>query len=236
MANDECLIVQFRPMRPLILASASPRRRQLLALAGWPFDVSTADIDETPLNNEAPREFVSRLSQAKARAVASRLASDSSEPPVIVACDTTVVLDDRLLNKPADAAEARAMLAALRARTHEVLTGLAILDTATEALHAEVVVSRVPMRAFTDPEMEAYIASGDPLDKAGGYAIQHPGFQPVDRAAFVDCFANVMGLPLCHLLRRLRALGLDAPTLPQACQAFIPYECPIFRELLIVDR
>ena len=82
-------------MRHLILASASPRRRQLLALAGWPFDVSTADIDETPLNNEAPGEFVSRLSQAKARAVASRLASDSSEPPVIVACDTTVVLDDR---------------------------------------------------------------------------------------------------------------------------------------------
>ena len=221
-------------MRPLILASASPRRRQLLALAGWPFSVATADIDETPLNNEAPRDFVRRLSQAKARAVASRL-SVHDERPVVVACDTTVVLDDRLLNKPADAAEARSMLTALRARIHEVLTGLAILDTATEALHSEVVVSRVPMRAFTDTEMEAYIASGDPLDKAGAYAIQHPGFQPVDRAAFADCFANVMGLPLCHLLRRLRGFGFDAPALPQACQAFIPYECPIFKELLIAD-
>ncbi len=217
-------------MRPLILASASPRRRQLLALAGWPFNVATADIDETPLNNEAPRDFVGRLSQAKARAVAARLAANGDQP-VVVACDTTVVLDDRLLNKPADAAEARAMLTALRARTHEVLTGLAILDTATDTLHGEIVVSRVPMRGFSDAEMEAYIATGDPLDKAGAYAIQHPGFQPVDRAAFADCFANVMGLPLCHLLRRLRAFGFEASELPQSCQAFIPYDCPLWLEL-----
>lgn len=221
-------------MHPLILASASPRRRQLLALAGWPFSVATADIDETPLPGEAPTDFVSRLSQAKARAVAAR--RPANEPALIVACDTTVVLDDRLLNKPTDAAEARAMLTALRARTHQVLTGLAVLDTTDGALHAEVVVSNVPMRAYTEAEMAAYIASGDPLDKAGAYAIQHPGFQPVDRGAFVDCFANVMGLPLCHLLRRLRALGYSAPNLPQECQAFIPYACPIYPELLIADR
>ena len=223
-------------MRPLILASASPRRRQLLALAGWAFTVATADIDETPLTDEAPAEFVSRLSRGKAQAVAARLVQPPAEPPVIVACDTTVVLDNRLLNKPADAAEARAMLTALRDRTHQVLTGLAVLDTATGGLHGEVVVSNVPMRAYTDAEMDAYIASGDPLDKAGAYAIQHPGFQPVERGAFNQCFANVMGLPLCHLLRCLRAHGFASPTLPLACQAFIPYECPIFEEVLIVDR
>lgn len=227
-------------MPPLILASASPRRRQLLALASWPFSVATADIDETPLQDEAPADFVNRLSQAKARAVAARLtpAADDAlgaSAPVVVACDTTVVLDGRLLNKPADADEARAMLTALRARTHEVLTGLAILDTGAGVLQSEVIVSRVPMRAFSDADMEAYIASGDPLDKAGAYAIQHPGFQPVDRTAFVDCFANVMGLPLCHLLRRLRTMGYSSPDLPYACQSFIPYECPIFKELLMVD-
>ena len=97
-------------MPPLILASASPRRRQLLALAGWPFSVATADVDETPLPGEAPVDFVSRLSQAKARAVAARLPQPQADPPLVIACDTTVVLDDRLLNKPADAAEARAML------------------------------------------------------------------------------------------------------------------------------
>ncbi|MBL8092865.1 MAG: septum formation protein Maf [Anaerolineales bacterium] len=222
-------------MRPLILASASPRRRQLLALAHWPFNVATADVDETPLPGEAPVDFVSRLSQAKARAVAARLPQSQADPPLVIACDTTVVLDDRLLNKPADAAEARAMLTDLRARTHQVLTGLAVLDTATGALHAEVVASAVPMRAYSEAEMAAYIASGDPLDKAGAYAIQHPHFQPVARGTFVDCFANVMGLPLCHLLRRLRAFGFMAPNLPQDCQVFIPYECPIFQELLIVE-
>lgn len=221
-------------MRPLILASASPRRRQLLALAGWPFAVATADIDETPLPAEHPSAFVGRLSQAKARAVADRL-PPTNEQPIIVACDTTVVHDDTLLNKPADAAEARAMLTTLRGRTHLVLTGLAVLDTATGALHAEIVETPVPMRSFSDAEMEAYIASGDPLDKAGAYAIQHPSFQPVDRAVFRHCFANVMGLPLCHLRRSLHAFGLASPELHQACQAFIPYDCPLHSELLIVD-
>lgn len=216
-------------MRPLLLASASPRRRQLLALAGWAFTLHAVNADETPLPGEAPEAFVRRLSELKARAAAQAAAPGA----LVIGSDTTVVFDGQILNKPADAAEARAMLAQLRGREHVVLTAITVLDTLTGQAFTDLARSRVPMRAYSAAELEAYVATGDPLDKAGGYAIQHPAFQPVDRAAFADCFANVMGLPLCHLLRRLRRLGLDALTdLPAECQAFIPYECPVSARIL----
>lgn len=216
-------------MRTLILASASPRRRQLLALGGWSFDVRPAHADETPLPGEAPEDFVRRLSEVKARLAAPGVHGNA----LVIGSDTTVVLDGEVINKPADAAEARAMLARLRGRTHEVLTAITVLDTATGAAHTDLARSRVPMRAYGEREVAAYVATGDPLDKAGAYAIQHPGFQPVARGDFTDCFANVMGLPLCHLLRRLRALGLDALTdLPAECQKFIPYECSVYPGIL----
>lgn len=125
------------------------------------------------------------------------------------------------------------MLRQLRGRLHLVLTAVTVLDTAAGTAYTDLACSRVPMRAYADAELEAYVATSDPLDKAGAYAIQHPEFQPVDRAAFADCFANVMGLPLCHLLRRLRRLGVDAlADLPAACQAFIPYDCRVFESIL----
>jgi MAF protein len=214
---------------PMILASASPRRRQLLALAGWAFETRPANADETPLPDEPAEDFVRRLSEAKARAAAPGLAG----PALVIGSDTTVRIDGQILNKPADAVEARAMLRQLRGRAHEVLTALTVLETATDTAHTELARSRVPMRAYGDDEITAYLATGDPLDKAGAYAIQHPSFQPVDRAQFSDCFANVMGLPLCHLLRRLRRLGLEARTdLPAECQRFIPYDCPVFEMIL----
>jgi MAF protein len=152
---------------------------------------------------------------------------------LIVAADTTVTIDGRILNKPADAQEAAAMLSQLRGRTHEVLTALTVFDAAAGQSFTELARSRVPMRAYTDAEISAYVATGDPLDKAGAYAIQHPGFQPVDQAAFADCFANVMGLPLCHLLRCLRRLGVESPAdLPAECQRFIPYDCPVSEKIL----
>lgn len=211
-------------MRPLILASASPRRRQLLALGGWTFTARAVNADETPLPGEAPEACVRRLSELKAR-----LAADGLPPgPLVIGSDTTVVCQGQLLNKPASPDEARAMLRLLRGRSHQVLTAVTVLDTLAGQAHTDLVSTRVPMRDYHEAELEAYVATGDPLDKAGGYAIQHPVFQPVDQAAFGDCFANVMGLPLCHLLRRLRSLGLDALTdLPAACQAFIPYACPV---------
>lgn len=219
-------------MRPLILASASPRRRQLLALGGWAFDVRAVNADETPLPGEAPEAFVRRMSETKARLAAQSL-NGAVPGSLILASDTTVVLDGQILNKPADAPEAAAMLARLRGRDHTVLTAITVLDTADGAAHTDLARSRVPMRAYSDAEIAAYVATGDPLDKAGAYAIQHPDFQPVDRAQFTDCFANVMGLPLCHLLRRLRALDVDASAdLPAECQRFIPYRCPVFETIL----
>jgi MAF protein len=213
----------------LVLASASPRRQKLLALGGWAFEVRPADADETPLAGETPEAFVRRLSRTKAETAAAGLAA----PALVIAADTTVVCDGQILNKPADAAEAERMLGQLRGRAHDVLTGLTLLDTASGAVSTDVARSRVPMRAYSDEELRAYVASGDPLDKAGAYAIQHPDFQPVARAEFGDCFANVMGLPLCHLLRRLPALGVDALTdLPAACQQFLSYQCPVSEQIL----
>lgn len=187
------------------------------------------NADETPLPDERPEIFVRRMSETKARLAAQGVTGSA----LILANDTTVVIDDQILNKPTDASVALAMLRQLRARTHSVLTAITVLDTATGTLHTDLARSRVPMRDYTDAEIEAYVATGDPLDKAGAYAIQHPHFQPVNRTRFTDCFANVMGLPLCHLLRRLRTLGIDAHTdLPAECQRFIPYQCPVHEQIL----
>jgi MAF protein len=216
-------------MPRLILASASPRRRELLALSGWSFEIVPAHADETPQPGELPAQLVQRLSQAKARHAAEQVTGRA----FVIGADTTVVLEGEVIGKPADAAEAIAMLKRLRGREHEVLTGLTVLDTAAGEAHTDLARSCVPMRAYGDDELLAYIATGDPLDKAGAYAIQHAGFQPVDSDAFHDCFANVMGLPLCHLLRRLRALGVEPSNdLPAACQRFIPYQCPVFEQIL----
>jgi MAF protein len=215
------------PSPTLILASSSPRRRELLSLGGWTFDVRPADVDETPFPAEPAADYVQRLSRAKAQAMAA--------PPeaVVIGADTIVVLDGRILGKPAQAAEAREFLRALRGRPHLVLTGLSVYAPRREFFTTDLVASSVPMRDYPDADIEHYIASGDPFDKAGAYAIQHSSFQPVDLTLFHDCFANVMGLPLCHVLRRLRQLALPALTdAPMACQNFIPYACPIFQNIL----
>lgn len=212
---------------PLVLASNSPRRKQLLALGGWNFSVLPAEVDESPLPGEAAKDYVLRLAQDKAR-----YAADRSDPQaVVIASDTTVVDNGVLLGKPADAQEAEAMLRQLRGRRHQVYTGLAVLRKADGALLTDCCVTHVPMRDYSDEEMRAYIASGDPLDKAGAYAIQHPGFRPVTELA--ECYANVVGLPLCHLVRTLDKIGIHPLTdVPQACQASLQYACPIFQRVL----
>ncbi len=216
-------------MRPLLLASSSPRRRELLALGGWAFQVRPAHVDETPMPGEGPAEYVQRLSTAKACGVGA----SAPVGALVIGVDTVVVLDDHIIGKPTGADDALRILKSLRGRTHEVFTGLTVFDTAAGQPYTQLVRLRVPMRNYSDEELHAYVATGDPLDKAGAYAIQHPGFQPVDADQFADCFANVMGLPLCHLLRQLRGLGLDAATdLPAECQRFIPYACPVFERIL----
>ena len=214
----------------IVLASNSPRRRQLLKLGGWDFQVIPAGVDEGMLAGEAPPGYVLRLSQEKAHAAAPYAPPGST----VIAADTTVVLENRILGKPESPAEAVEMLEKLRRRRHQVFSGVAVLLTHDLNMLTGVCATDVLMRDYSDVEIRAYVETGDPLDKAGAYAIQHPGFQPVDREAFGDCFANVMGLPLCHLLRRLRELGVEPATdLPAECQAFIQYQCPVFEKILL---
>ena len=211
----------------LILASNSPRRRQLLALADWMFNVIVADVDESTRANESPAEYVLRLAETKARATASRAHPDQ----IILAADTTVVDGNDILGKPQDNVEAFAMLTRLRGRTHQVYTGVALLRLSDGLLLKELSVTDVPMRDYSDDEIHAYIQTGDPLDKAGAYAIQHPRFKPV--ASMSGCYAGVMGLPMCHVVRMMRKM--DSPPhadVPVRCQTLLEYQCPVSKAIL----
>ncbi len=206
----------------LILASNSPRRRELMRLLGWPFEVFAVEVDERLLPGESPERYVLRLAEEKAR----RAAQVRNIPAFYIGADTTVFLEGAILGKPQDAEEARHMLKQLRGRVHQVYSGLAVLRAEDGTCRRTVCVTDVPMRAYTDEEIEAYIQSGDPFDKAGAYAIQHPWFQPVARME--GCFAGVMGFPLCHLASLLRTFGLEPPMdVPVACQQSLNYRCPV---------
>jgi septum formation protein len=232
----------------LLLASASPRRRELIKLLGLPVATTAADIDEVPLPGERAEDMAVRLSIAKARAASSltRSVHPSSLPVsspqarraagrILIASDTVVSLDGEPLGKPRDAAEARSMLQRLRNRTHQVYTGITLIDTDADRLVTDLAGSAVQMREYSDAEIDAYIASGDPFDKAGAYAIQHDGFHPADR--FDHCFANVMGLPLCHVVRALRQLGVEPISdVPVVCQSYLNYQCPVFESILTSNR
>jgi septum formation protein len=210
--------------RRLLLASQSPRRRELLALLGLPFEADASNVDEASRSNESPAMLAARLSQAKARAC-------SVGHAVIIACDTIVAHAGQVLGKPGDADEAAEMLHRLRGRPHSVYTAITLLDKGTGHSVTEVAETQVTMRAYTDAEMAAYVASGDPMDKAGAYAIQHCGFHPVSEVQ--GCFANVIGLPLCHLTRHLRAWGIDPPQdVPSACQAYTGHCCAVYQSIL----
>jgi MAF protein len=210
----------------LLLASQSPRRRELMALLGLPFDAAAPDVTETPRTGESPAALVARLSQDKARAV--------HPPPwrqIIVACDTIVALDGETLGKPISADEATAMLRQLRQHPHTVYSAVTLRDPAAEQMITAVAETEVVMRSYTDDEIAAYVASGDPLDKAGAYAIQHPGFHPVN--AIKGCYANVVGLPLCHLTRCLQTQGVTpSHDVPTVCQIHHARRCPVHRTIL----
>lgn len=211
----------------LMLASKSPRRRELLALTGLRFERVAPQVNERRQPGEAPESYVRRLSREKAQAAAAMVET----PALILAADTIVVDGDDVLEKPVDADDAMTMLQRLRGRTHRVYTAVTLLDTATGRMVTEMGNSPVTMRDYGDEEIAAYIATGDPFDKAGGYAIQHPGFNPVE--SHDDCFANVMGLPLCHITRMLRESGVEPPEdVPAACQAQLAYDCPVYERIL----
>jgi septum formation protein len=213
----------------LILASASPRRRELCSLLEVPFVATAADVDEELEAGESPQEMVCRLSLAKAKAVGL-----SYPEGLIVAADTIVVLDGDVLGKPADEAEAVAMLQRLRGRKHTVFSGVTVYHPASGHAITELAESAVWMRAYTDEEIARYVATADPLDKAGAYAIQHRSFSPVERIE--GCYASVMGLPLCHLARALAQFGVTLPVeVPQVCQGFIGHRCLVAAEILRRD-
>jgi septum formation protein len=190
----------------LILASASPRRRALLESVGLQFIVCPADVPEEDLEEiftGSSAELASYLANHKAKAIAT--SSDITTDSVVLAADTTVRLDDQILGKPRDGNEARSMLHRLRGRTHTVTTGIAVMNLATGKIHIDSCHTPVTMRDYSDKEITDYIASGDPFDKAGSYAIQHPTFQPVARIS--GCATNVIGLPLCVVLPILHDAG-----------------------------
>ena len=185
----------------LFLASASPRRRELLAQIGVPFSLINVAVDETPSPAESPEAYVERVARDKALA---GLAGLGNRDGYVLGADTSVVLDQRILGKPVDRKDALAMLAALSGRTHRVMTAVALASRSI--CEVRVVISEVTFRSIEDAEAERYWASGEPVDKAGGYAIQGWG------AAFVSqlhgSYSAVVGLPLCETTQLLDAFGL----------------------------
>ena len=186
-----------------------------MAHLGVAFDPAVSGVDESVKDDEAPEVLATRLARTKALEVASQ-----HDDAVVLAADTIVVVDGDILNKPDDAQHARAMLARLRDREHDVVTAVAVARDGDAAV--EAVTSRVTMRPYSEAEVETWIASGGPFDKAGAYAVQDPAFAPVAR---IDgCYCNVVGLPLWTVLRMLRNAGVEAAAggLPERCAS-----CPL---------
>ncbi len=187
----------------VVLASQSPRRRQLIQFLGLEIEAISADVDESLATDPDPAQNAIDTAILKVQAFA-----DLTDA-IIIGSDTNVTIDDQILGKPVDAADARKMLRQLRGRVHQVHTGIVALRTADGTLATTVSSNNVHMRDYSDDEISAYIATGDPFDKAGAYAVQHPEFMPVDDIE--GCFASVMGLSICQLAGVLREIGVHSP-------------------------
>lgn len=189
----------------LILASSSPRRKELLARFGLAFDVDVPDVDESLLPGEDPRTHVGRLAAGKAEEVAGRHGEG-----LVIAADTVVVLDGRIIGKPRDKADARRMLGELSGRTHRVYTGVTVADASSGTGSTRVVRSSVTMSEIDPGEIARYVDTGEPLDKAGSYAVQGLGGKFVSRVE--GSLSNVIGLPLDELRELLADAGCDLPS------------------------
>lgn len=207
----------------IVLASGSPRRRQLMSELGLQFTVLTAGVDESPMPGESPVQLAERLSRFKAKAVADVLGQNDGRV-LVVAADTVVAQDSEILGKPADAADAVRMLTVLRGRMHQVHSAVCVLDVLSGECKTCTNTTQVTMRDYADEEMREYVAGGDPLDKAGAYAIQHPKFAPV--LAMDGCLTGVMGLPLGDLCELLAGFGVR-PGCPvvEVCERHAAFGC-----------
>ncbi|HPR34385.1 MAG TPA: Maf family protein [Anaerolineaceae bacterium] len=210
--------------KQLILASTSPRRNELLRLLGIPFEKRPSNADETHPEDVDAVEYVRQMAREKGLAVFH------ADGEWILSADTIVALDGRVVGKPADDHEANEILRALRGRGHKVYTALCLrTENGGEALES-LCATDVLMRDYSDEELAAYIASEDYKDKAGGYAIQHQQFHPC--VGVEGCYANVMGLPLCHLAVLLESAGckVDADV-PQVCQRYNNITCEVYPQI-----
>ena len=186
--------------RLIVLASASPRRTELLESAGIIFTVFPGDIDETPFAGEEPVAHVLRLAEGKAREVSTRVAGR-----FFIGADTIVLADKEIMGKPRDNADAGRMLRKLSGQVHQVITGFAVLDRETGRVESRAVSTDVTFKILADEEISVYVATGCPLDKAGAYAIQGGAAYMVER---IDgSYTNVVGLPLCEVVETLRKMG-----------------------------
>ena len=183
-----------------VLASASPRRRELLTQIGLTFDVETADIDETPQLGEDPIRYVRRLAEHKAAAVFARHSNQSRL--IVLGADTTVLCDGKILGKPVDEADAARMLRLLSGKAHQVITGVALVSAGIVEVAAEV--TAVEMIAMTEKQIADYVASGEPMGKAGAYAIQGRAARFIPRIE--GCYFNVVGLPLARVSAMLETI------------------------------
>jgi septum formation protein len=189
-----------RPAR-FLLASASPRRRELLLAAGYDFDVAVADVDETLQDGEPPAAYVARVARAKASVVARQHPSR-----MVLGADTTVVVDDEVLGKPADAADAARMLRRLSGREHHVLTAVALISI-DGVCHEAIEATAVHMAALSDEDIAWYVSSAEPMDKAGAYAIQGLASRFIPRIE--GSYSNVVGLPIAAVAALFRRAGLQ---------------------------
>ncbi len=203
-------------MTRFLLASQSPRRKELLGLSGYPFDVIAAQIDEASIDHPDPATNVLQTARLKAQAIYKQLLTgelrprEESERTIIIAADTIVALGDKMLGKPADTADAVHMLRELRGCRHEVHTGMALVDGDSGEEATAVHTAYVTMRDYSVREIERYVAGGDPMDKAGAYAIQNRFFSPVE--SLKGCYLGVMGLTICQLGQLLEQLDIPVLT------------------------
>jgi septum formation protein len=205
---------------PVVLASASPRRQALLALLGKPFRVLPTSMDETVSPGASAEATVISLALAKARIAAAKAPTS-----FVLAADTLVELEGRIIGKPMDAGEAVEMLRSLRGRWHAVWTGVALVLGASGYQDVRSVAASVLMRTYSDAEIVAYVATGDPMDKAAAYAVQHAAFDPVARLR--GCRANVMGLPICEVHGMLASAAiLDSVAPVMRCSVMLGITCP----------
>ena len=212
----------------LVLASRSPRRRDIIKALGLPVEVASPGGEEgLPRPDETPAEFVVRLSRQKVRRVADEINGAGPVPDgvVVLGADTAVVLDGDVLGKPASADEATRMLRALRGAAHTVVTGVTIWQAALDRRLSAAKTSSVTMRDYSDAELAAYVDSGEPFDKAGAYGVQDSGFRPA--AAVEGCYLNVVGLPLCEVTELLAEVAPDTRLRPSWQPPAECRDCPL---------